>query len=742
MAGKQTRMSSLIVEVCSVEEVAVHPNADRLERIRVKNWWCIASKGHYKVGDKAVYLPPDSIVPEALAERWGIAKYCSPLARGIDGQRPPGLRIRANRFRGEPSFGCLQDPDDASWPIGHDVKEHYNVTKWEPPVKCLDGDAAVPITAFHTYTDIENIGNFPGILKEGEEVIVTEKIHGCFKSTSLVTMSDGTKKKIKDVQIGDFVMGVDVYGKVISSRVTQTFNHGRNGKKWVNIQGERRKAGRGNHYFSIKCTNDHKIWKVGAEYTKASDLQINDEVLLLRTELSIQPIYEQILIGKMLGDGSIHKSGDSMAVDWGHANKEYTIWMDNILGEVSRGISGSITSGYGSEIHRGGTVFRWHIAELFKNFFNSENVKIVPPCLPEIITPLAIAYWYMDDGSLSHEKNQEDRALFAVCGFDKDSVCVLQKCLKNMGINSEQYLSEKEHLRIRLNSNDSERMFLLISPYIPECMQYKLPERYRGCKPWLPAIGKSYKTWLVPQKINNINNLEECPNEHDLCTETSNFFVSDVLVHNSNSRVGVVLCADEQFEGYATWQLMGGSHGTRRKEFNDKGIRSKYWFPFSINGEERPMQKMLDEIRLKENAVFSVIVFGEIFGPGIQDMHYGQKGLAYRIFDIAVDGKYLNWDKTVEYVDAYNEFDIRVVPVLYRGPFSMQVMNQFVDGPTTVVDSPDKVEQSFKGREGIVIKPVVERFDRDLGSGSGRVILKYISVDYHDRKNPDRTEDH
>ena len=388
MARKKTRMSSLIVEVCSVEEIATHPNADRLERIRVKNWWCIGSKGHYKVGDKAVYLPPDSIIPEALAERWGIAKYCSPLARGIDGQRPDGLRIRANRFRGEPSFGCLQDPDDTTWEVGKDVKEYYNVSKWEPPLKCLDGDAAPPVNAFHAYTDIENIGNFPGILKDGEEVIVTENIHG------------------------------------------------------------------------------------------------------------------------------------------------------------------------------------------------------------------------------------------------------------------------------------------------------------------------------------------------------------------TNSRVGYVFHVDEQTEGYATWQWMAGSHGTRRKEINEKGVKSKYWFPFSIGDGNEPMQEMLKEIRNKENAQRSVICFGEIFGPGIQDMHYGQKGLAYRIFDIAVDGKYLNWDKVVENTSPYVHLGIQTVPVLYRGPFSMEAMSKLVDGPTTIVEKPDQITQVFKGREGIVIKPVVERFDQNLGSGSGRVVLKYISVDYHDRKNSDRTEDH
>lgn len=373
-------MSSLIVEVCAVEEITPHSNADRLEKIRVKNWWCIASKGHYHVGDKVVYLPPDSVIPEATAERWGIAKYCAPLARGIDGQRPPGLRIRANRFRGEPSFGCVQDVDDSSWPVGHDVKEHYQVTKWEPPVKVLDGDAAPEVFTFHAYTDIENIGNFPGIFQEGEEVIVTEKIHG------------------------------------------------------------------------------------------------------------------------------------------------------------------------------------------------------------------------------------------------------------------------------------------------------------------------------------------------------------------TNSRVGAVYHADMELEGF-TWQWMAGSHGTRRKEFNDKGVRSKYWFPLKEEGF-CPLSHLINRIVIEYQAKSAVIAFGEIFGAGIQDMTYGQAGLSFRIFDISVDGNYLDWEALEAFVS--REPELSLVPVLYRGPFSMAKMQELVDGPTTLA-KPEEIKQAFKGREGIVIKPVKERFDSAL---SGRTILKYVSVDYHDRKNADRSEDH
>ena len=374
-------MSSLIVEVCAVEEIAQHPNADRIERVRVKNWWCVATKGYYKVGDKAVYVPPDSIISEELGQRWGIAKYCSPLAKDISGERPPGLRVRASRFRGVSSFGTIQDPDDKTWPVGLDVCEHYGITKYEPPVKDSDGDTAPPVAAFHAYTDIENLGNFPGIFQDGEEVVVTEKLHG------------------------------------------------------------------------------------------------------------------------------------------------------------------------------------------------------------------------------------------------------------------------------------------------------------------------------------------------------------------TNSRVGWVYHQHLESGGFI-WQRMAGSHGNRRKEFNDKGIRSMYWMPFAVSDADCPVMTLLLQVGEIEKAKSAIICFGEIFGAGVQDMQYGQKGKSFRIFDISVDGNYLDWKKLKGYVEA--DSALQLVPILYQGPFSMNKMNELVDGPTTVCKAED-IKEPFKGREGIVIKPVKERFDPILG---GRTILKYVSVDYHERKNKNKTEDH
>ena len=150
------------------------------------------------------------------------------------------------------------------------------------------------------------------------------------------------------------------------------------------------------------------------------------------------------------------------------------------------------------------------------------------------------------------------------------------------------------------------------------------------------------------------------------------------------------------------------------------------------------MLRLLFDIAVEENAQSSVIVFGEIFGNGIQDMTYGCNAKDYRIFDIAVDQNYLDYDKMENYVKKYNEFRLELVPLLYRGPYSLAKMDELVDGPTTICKAED-IKEVFKGREGIVIKPVKERYDPIVGS---RTILKYVSADYHDRRNKNTTEDH
>jgi RNA ligase (TIGR02306 family) len=125
-----------------------------------------------------------------------------------------------------------------------------------------------------------------------------------------------------------------------------------------------------------------------------------------------------------------------------------------------------------------------------------------------------------------------------------------------------------------------------------------------------------------------------------------------------------------------------------------------------------------------------VFILGEVFGAGVQDLAYGASAerdasLGFRVFDVYVgvpgQGEYLS-DQAL---DTFCErLLLTRVPVLYRGPFSREVMEQYTNGKESVSGKQAHI------REGIVMRPQIERRDEMLG----RVQLKSVSEAYLLRK--------
>ena len=127
-------------------------------------------------------------------------------------------------------------------------------------------------------------------------------------------------------------------------------------------------------------------------------------------------------------------------------------------------------------------------------------------------------------------------------------------------------------------------------------------------------------------------------------------------------------------------------------------------------------------------------ILGEIFGAGVQDLTYGSMPKTFRVFDIYVGapgkGTYLNGPQVNDIVIEMNKVangtvQIEYVPELYRGPFDKEVLAEYTDGKETASGTEAHM------REGVVIRPVVERRDDDIG----RVILKSVSEKYLLRKD-------
>lgn len=217
-------------------------------------------------------------------------------------------------------------------------------------------------------------------------------------------------------------------------------------------------------------------------------------------------------------------------------------------------------------------------------------------------------------------------------------------------------------------------------------------------------------------KYTNIENIQRYPTAF---SDGQQIVITE-KIHGTNCRLGLVRDNSREFI------FCAGSHKVRRQEG-----QSLYWEFMGDN-----MMNMLSFLsdsydREGESCCHNVIVFGEIFGPGIQDMHYGRPGHDFRIFDISIDGQYMNyWDM----VSVCNAHELLVVPSLSLGLFSLELVEAQTYGPSVFNDITGK----FKDREGCVVRPVVESYSDILG---GRLVLKSVSADYLDRKGATDVEE-
>ncbi|UUU35048.1 RNA ligase (ATP) [Streptomyces sp. CA-210063] len=168
-------MSTLRVtaEVLTIHE---HPNADALELAQVGLYRAVVAKGAYRTGDTAVYIPEQSVLPAGLIEELGLTGR---LAGGKSD------RVKAVRLRGELSQGivcrprALADVDlSAAVADGTDFAERLGIVKWVPPIPPTMSGEVESAPGLLPWVDIENIQRYPDIFTPGEQVVLTEKLHG------------------------------------------------------------------------------------------------------------------------------------------------------------------------------------------------------------------------------------------------------------------------------------------------------------------------------------------------------------------------------------------------------------------------------------------------------------------------------------------------------------------------------------------------------------------------------------
>mgnify|MGYP002133049102 FL=1 len=348
-----------------------------------------------------------------------------------------------------------------------------------------------------------------------------------------ILMSDGSAKNISDIKNGDVVLGVDSKNNLVKSTVLNIFNNGKT-DKWLKIYF---KDPHKNSKKYIICTENHELF-VNNSYIKAKDAIVGSSFSHYVKYYEPSQIQKEILIGKLLGDGSFNH--DRKEVQYTHKldHKEYSDFINSSLTTAySNSLLDKNLNSFSKKIkYKSWTKsFNW-IKNLSKEMLVN-NIKIIPKSLIDQVTPLSLAVLYMDDGNLTENKKQKPRMHFSVCNYDKQSCINLQEIFTNFNIKTTLTNSDGYNY-LHISSASVDVFCELIKNYIPEIMQYKLPKKHRGInvKPILDhdiAVTQE----LIDVEILSLNVLTNLryTNKYDIETDSHNYFANGILVHNCTS---------------------------------------------------------------------------------------------------------------------------------------------------------------------------------------------------------------
>ena len=214
-----------------------------------------------------------------------------------------------------------------------------------------------------------------------DQWVVTEKVHGCFPSNTRIMLPDGSHKTIKeivDTKYDGEILSVNAKGELEPCKVVDWFYNGKT-EDWLKIH-YKVDGFHGASKRVLTLTPNHHVFRNG-EYIEASKLSVGDKLEVSVNSLSLSKIQEQVLIGKMLGDGSLINN----SVTFGHTKEKegYVDFTLSCLGSIAGNRQKDCTSGYGSIMSRARSISSEQISDVFRNWDKSVGY------IPEItLTPI------------------------------------------------------------------------------------------------------------------------------------------------------------------------------------------------------------------------------------------------------------------------------------------------------------------------------------------------------------------
>jgi recombination protein RecA len=291
----------------------------------------------------------------------------------------------------------------------------------------------------------------------------------------------------------------------------------------------------------LACTSNHLIRTPGG-WREAGELKVGDRVLEALPHYLSDFQWEAVR-GTLMGDGALSptRSGHGARFRYSHCEKQvaYADW------------KASLFSNLGSSRHvRDDGVVTYDFSPLpelrsLRQDVYVDKKKIFDDNYLKRLTPLSLALWYMDDGSLSIRSKGVQKRTAARTG--RATICVeaMEPATRER---LAAYLADTWGIRAKLIASgafkkavliftnaETAKIHALIAPFVHPSMEYKLLPAYRGRFAVEPVFAPMrYELIALPVTDIHVKPPTRSMHRFDIEVEDShNYFVDGVMVHNS-----------------------------------------------------------------------------------------------------------------------------------------------------------------------------------------------------------------
>lgn len=185
---------------------------------------------------------------------------------------------------------------------------------------------------------------------------------------------------------------------------------------------------------------------------------------------------KEIALGSLLGDAYLRPSGNSYSLSFTHGEKQkaYLEWklseFENFVATKDFSIHRTVFHG-NAPTYSFSTITHPYLLDLHALCYPNGKKSISQAWL-DLLSPLSLAVWYMDDGSLNRRYGTV--VLCTNC-FDLNEHATLVEYFVNcLGIEPKIESRRNKQFVLRINASQRCRFFDIIAAHIPDCMSYKL----------------------------------------------------------------------------------------------------------------------------------------------------------------------------------------------------------------------------------------------------------------------------